>query len=115
MSKAKIAVAKCIGPFCTDFNTRKKLWDNLKKDWQKKVFTENSPKIFFLKRVFFILYYKLEHYILNFFGEKECIYKSNANFQICDLRNLFANRPPLLNPVYETELYFATYNLEPGV
>ena len=42
MSKAKTALAKCIGPFCTDFNTKKNYEVILRKFGKKNVFAQIS-------------------------------------------------------------------------
>ncbi len=42
MSKAKQILAKCVGPFCTDFNTRKNYGVILRKLTEKKMFSLKS-------------------------------------------------------------------------
>jgi hypothetical protein len=45
VSKAKTALAKCIGPFYTDFNTRKNYEVILRKFGKKNVFAQKYDKI----------------------------------------------------------------------
>ncbi len=45
MSKAKTALAKCIGPFCTDFNTKKNYEVILRKFGKKNVFAQKYDEI----------------------------------------------------------------------
>jgi hypothetical protein len=45
VSKAKIALAKCIGPFCADFNTRKNYGVILRKFGKKNVFAQKYDGI----------------------------------------------------------------------
>ncbi len=45
MSKAKIALAKSIGPFCTDFNTRKNYGEIKRKFGKKNVFAQKYDEI----------------------------------------------------------------------
>ena len=45
VSKAKVALAKCIGPFCTDFNTKKNYEVILRKFGKKNVFAQKYDEI----------------------------------------------------------------------
>jgi hypothetical protein len=45
VSKAKTALAKCIGPFCTDFNTKKNYEVILRKFGKKNVFAQKYDEI----------------------------------------------------------------------
>jgi hypothetical protein len=45
VSKAKTALAKCIGPFCTDFNTKKNYEVILRKFVKKNVFAQKYDEI----------------------------------------------------------------------
>jgi hypothetical protein len=45
VSKAKVALAKCIGPFCTDFNTRKIMGYSKESLAKKNVFPQKYDEI----------------------------------------------------------------------